>query len=219
MSAKERINLLRNQVASMKTSLTQIEEINRCSEEYNRQLEEVNKLVADLSNYSLILNRLLKTARNEESKYRDSRNAYLESYCSEYIHFIFPDSNYICQIDTPQKRGVNNTKLTIRDELGYPSNPKLFLSGLMKQLVSCSAIIAVTELMGYNTFFLDEAFGNASIDNKPLVGQLLGKVLERDFTIFLISQDPGLYRDLPRREISLYYKDNLIDKEVTDYEF
>ena len=67
--------------------------------------------------------------------------------------------------------------------------------------------------MGITNLYVDEAFGVAAPDILGDLGQLLYEQVDDGMQVIIISQNPGLYQDIPRREIHL--KRDSVTKSVS----
>lgn len=200
---KERIKHVENKITSKELYIANAKENNKNCEIYSRQYKEINELIADIEIHKNQLINILKISKLKDTEYREKRLSYLENYILENLQYIFPDEYLIPKIMTPQKYGVNRTKLVLVDALGMERSTENCAGGLMQQLISYSSAVSVTQLCGCNTFFIDEAFGNSSISNKSLVGNLLKRYIDNGQNVIMITQDPLLYESINRREIHL----------------
>jgi len=66
--------------------------------------------------------------------------------------------------------------------------------------------------LGVNNLYVDEAFGVAAPEILGEIGQVIQHHVDNGMQIVIISQNPGLYQDLPRHEIRL--KTNTATNEV-----
>ena len=97
----------------------------------------------------------------------------------------------------------NVVKLVLTDAWGNVFYPRMGNGMLVQYLTSFAAVSCITRTLGYKNLFIDEAFGCSSMNNLPVIGQLLGDLVSSGMQIVCVSQNPALYQDLPRHEICL----------------
>ena len=173
------------------------------------QRGEVQELAANLNEYVDKLRVILARTTKENNDFRTRRLDLLNYSVSEELGKIFTRERFQAKISCDFKR-KNVVKLVLTDAWGNVFYPRMGNGMLVQYLTSFAAISCITRTLGFHNLFIDEAFGCASMNNLPVIGQLLGELVSSGMQIVCVSQNPVLYQDLPRHEICL-----TINKEGT----
>ncbi|MGL4949229.1 MAG: hypothetical protein ACRC5M_02515 [Anaeroplasmataceae bacterium] len=146
------------------------------------------------------MNLMLERAKKEDNDFKDRRLKFIQDGIRGDMTRIFPNENTVPTLEYRTLRGKRKARLVLVDKYGKRRAPKNSASGLMKQLISFTGSISTGTLIGSNKFFIDEAFGASSVENKGKLGTIIGEFTDKGLQIILISQSGELYQDLDRRE-------------------
>lgn len=166
------------------------------------QKEEVKELAVGLHRYVDKLKVILARTTKENNDFRTRRLDLLNYSVSEELGKIFTRERFQAKITCDFKR-KNVVKLVLTDAWGNVFYPRMGNGMLVQYLTSFAAVSCITRTLGYKNLFIDEAFGCSSMNNLPVIGQLLGDLVSSGMQIVCVSQNPALYQDLPRHEICL----------------
>ncbi len=166
------------------------------------QREETMELSAGLQRYLDKLKVVLARATKENNDFRTRRLDLLDYNVSKDLGKVFQQEKFQAHITCDFKR-KNVVKLVLTDASGNVFSPRMGNGMLVQYLTSFAAVSCITKTLGYKNLFIDEAFGCSSMNNLSVIGQILGDLVSEGMQIVCISQNPGLYQDLPRHEICL----------------
>lgn len=151
----------------------------------------------------LKLEQLKKIIDKEDASFRERRITFLSEHITQELLKIFPAEGYTAKIDVDFLRGNGTATLTLIDKYGVERIPEITEGKLCQYLISFAATVGAVKGLGTNNIYVDEAFGVSSTDNLPKIGDMLNATVEEGMQLVLISQNAGLYSDIPRREICL----------------
>jgi len=194
--------------------LEKAREVNASRDRLMLDLQRTECLLNDINAYRDRLKVLGARVAKENDHFRTSRLEYLNASITDAIAEVFPDKKLKAEVSCDFKR-QNAVGLKLVDGEGNSFKPNICNGKLMQYLISFSSVSKIAESLGYHNLFVDEAFGVASVGKLPVVGDsIMGKVRD-GVQVVLVSQNPVLYSDVPRREIRLHY-DSLGKKAVLD---
>ena len=178
---------------------------------YNAQYDEVKAkydktkdLLNDISTLKQLFSIFISLLTNEDHNFKERRVKYLEKYIDNNLDIIFPNECFKSKIDFDFSYNSQKVSLTLLDREGRERIPSVCEGSLLQQLIGFSAAVAIAECLGYDKFYMDEAFSASSMENKSKIANLLKKLVEESgFQIILIEQSDDIYKDIPRREIYL----------------
>lgn len=190
--------------------------------EREKLVDERNRLMElrdEFDQYRFDVKRLISAIETEDRQFKNRRIDYLNTLITESLADIFPDDDLKAHLhcDFYRKNGVT---LTLVDSDGNELIPDICSGKLQQYLISFAAVAGIASGLGVKSLYVDEAFGVAA----PAILGELGKVIQKraaqGMQIVMIAQNPGLYQDLPRREICLQrdpVSKNVIVANETDY--
>lgn len=127
----------------------------------------------------------------------------LSNYITEEIAKIFPNEGYTAKINYDYKNRNKVATLSLIDLKGHESSPEICEGLLLQYLISYSVVIAIAKALNISNLYIDEAFGAASSDNLPKIGDRIKDSVADGIQTLMITQREELYADIPRREIVL----------------
>lgn len=175
---------------------------NKQREQLLAQRTELIELQEDLATYNYDLKRLLTVIQKEDRDFKTRRIQYLNTLITDSLAEIFPEDGLKARLycDFDRKSEV---VLELLDKDGNVLSPDMCSGKLQQYLISFAAVSGITKGLGVNNLYVDEAFGVAATSILGEIGKIIQKRVEQGVQIVIIAQNPGLYQDLPRREISL----------------
>jgi hypothetical protein len=166
---------------------------------------ESEMLYNDLKEYYDKLRELRSRLIKENDDFRTRRMEHLNGVITEGVKRIFPERKLTVEVQCDFKR-KNTVKLLLKDDNGNVFSPHISNGKLMQYLISFSAVTGIAKSLGVHNLFIDEAFGVASQNNLSSIGDIIDqKIVDDEMQIILVSQNPTLYVDLPRRQFELKY--------------
>lgn len=184
-----------------------------------KQKNEMDSIYADSIVYLDKLQLLKNAVINESNQYRTRRLEYLNNLITESLSKVFPEKGYVADVSCDFNRRDTVT-LELKNSLGRYIDPEMQEGMLLQYLISFSAMSGIAKGLGSKILYIDEAFGASSMENLPKVGELLSELVNNGIQIILVSQNPLLYDEIPRKEFFLEYDaDNLVSNLIKTDEF
>ena len=166
--------------------------------------DKTKALYNDIKMLEKLYSIYVKFLTNEDHNFKQRRLEYLEKYIDSNLDIIFPNECFKSHIEFDYSYNSQKVSLTLIDREGKVRIPSICEGSLLQQLIGFSAAVAITECLGSNKFYMDEAFSASSMENKSKIADLLKKLVQDSgFQIILIEQSDDIYKDIPRREIYL----------------
>lgn len=139
-----------------------------------------------------------KYIANIEAEWRDTVTSLVEAEISNCLSCVFPTDGYQVNLKHRVFRGKIHLKTKITSvNLERPLSIKT-QGGLLKQLVSFGAILAIMKLKGVKTIYVDEAFSDASKENIIVIGEWLNTVISKDCNLILIVQNRDIITSISK---------------------
>lgn len=217
---RSRLNRIRNISNSQNLNIQIIKKNKERAESIKERLDEVNDILSLSEFYVNSLHNILITTKDKYSKYQKLRVNFAENSLRENIDILFPDRGFTPRIDYEFSRNKVKSSLVLLDSRGNTRTPKITEGGFLQQLIGYTSAISILRLLNSKTFYIDEAFSQASSENKEIMQNIIhGYTVNDNIQTILISQSPECYYQLPRREFTLSYKNGEAYLEsVEDYE-
>lgn len=152
-------------------------------EETRELISREEKLLADLQQLGAII-----TAK--ENQWRRHILDQLESEIDTELAAVFPTDNYSVKLEARVLRGKIHIETTVSSAHSgrIPGSIQNTQGTLFQEIVSFSALVAVMDLLGVRTVYIDEAFAGASKENQDNINALLRRVQELGIDVVIISQ-------------------------------
>ena len=184
------------------------------------KLDSVNDVISLSEFYVNSLHNILITTKDKYSKYQKLRVNFAENSLKENIDILFPDRGFTPIINYEFSRNNVKTSLVLKDSSGNTRTPKITEGGFLQQLIGYTSAISILRLLNSKTFYIDEAFSQASSENKEAMQNIIHGYTKNDgIQTILISQSPECYYQLPRREFKLEFRDGkCVLASVEDYD-
>lgn len=184
------------------------------------KLDSVNEVISLSEFYVNSLHNILITTKDKYSKYQKLRVNFAENSLKENMDILFPDRGFTPIINYEFSRNNVKTSLVLVDKNGNTRTPKITEGGFLQQLIGYTSAISILRLLNSKTFYIDEAFSQASSENKEAMQNIIYGYTKNDkIQTILISQSPECYYQLPRREFNLEFRDGkAVLASVKDYE-
>lgn len=184
---------------------------NEMRERIAARCERLGEIVADLKVYYATVKKVAAAIDTEDRDYKNRRLGYLNSLITDSLAKIFPDKSLQACVECDFDR-KNIVTLTLTDKYGNELDPDICSGKLQQYLISFASVAGIASGLGINNLYVDEAFGVAAPEILGEIGQVIQHHVDNGMQIVIISQNPGLYQDLPRHEIRL--KTNTATSEV-----
>lgn len=189
-------------ISKLKSDIEIAKKNNQDRENLQERCDSIRNLSRDLTDYLNKLKVIQSRAIKENDDFRTRRLNLLSVQISDVLEKVLKDKFLQAEVSCNFNR-TNSVRVTLTDSMGNTFNPAMCNGMLVQYLISYSGASCITKTLGINSLFIDEAFGVSSMDNLPIIGELLGDAVKDGTFIILVSQNPALYRDLPRHEIHL----------------
>ena len=217
---RARLNKIRNRCNSLHYTVETLKRNKERADSLQQEIDSRNQLISLSSLYLEILGNVLLKTRERYSSYQKDRIKFLEVCLESNIAFLFPDRGFVPHIDYNIVRKKIKSKLILTDPDNNVRTPEITEGDFLQQLIGYTSSISILKLLNCKTFYIDEAFSNASAVSKEKMQPIIYNYTVRDgLQTIMISQSNECYADLPRREFHLKYEDNeckLVD--VIDYD-
>ena len=195
--------------------LERAKDMNKHIEEISAEKAEIDALLNDVKTYFQAIRELSKMVTKESNDYKERRLSFLNDKISDSLLKIFPNMGFRADITIREERNKNKAFLVLYDKYNNEILPSVQEGKMCQYLISFSAVSGVIAAHDYNNIYVDEAFGASSMDNLVRIGDIISKTCEEGMQIILVSQNPLLYENIPRREIRMH-KDPILDKVIID---
>ena len=190
-------------IVDKKLELERVRMRNKQIEQLRQKESDLQELLQEVQNYRDNLHTLNAIVHNEDNAFKERRIGYLNDEITENLLKIFPSKGFTARIDCDLKRGTGKASLRLIDKEGRVHIPYISEGKLCQYLISFAATIGAVKGLDTNTVYIDEAFGVASADNLPEIGEILQDSVSENLQIILISQNKSLYEEIPHRLIAL----------------
>lgn len=184
---------------------------NEMREKLKIKYDSLNEILEELKVYYATLKKIAAAVDSEDRNYKNRRLGYLNNLITESLANIFPDKSLQASVECDFDR-KNVVTLTLSDVYGNELDPDICSGKLQQYLISFASVAGIALGLGVNNLYVDEAFGVAAPEILGEIGQVIQHHVDNGMQIVIISQNPGLYQDLPRHEIRL--KTNTATNEV-----
>lgn len=192
---------------------------NERREQLLAEAAELDEFIKELTAYSYDLKRLLASLQTEDRAFKNRRIGYLNALITDSLAEIFPDDGLQAKLYCDFNR-KSEVVLELYDHNGNVLIPEMCSGKLQQYLISFAAISGISKGLGVNNLYVDEAFGVAAPGILGEIGKVIQRRVEQGVQIVMIAQNPGLYQDLPRREITLqkdYATESVVVVSELDY--
>ena len=176
-AAYQSVHRLNQQVKAAETELKKCE----------AQLSYVNGLASGLKMLETLI-----VYQEEQWRYSILRS--LEAIITEYLSFVYPDDGYTVTLTSRVLRGKVHIEAQVNSYFlgGALGEVDASQGRLFQQLVSFAALIGISQILGVNTVYIDEAFSGVSRQNVEKVNALLRHIQTKGINLILIAQDPAM---------------------------
>lgn len=164
--------------------------------------EELTKLSVDYHEYVRSLQLLTTAIDTEDNAFKTRRLTFVNELMTDSLNKIFPQEGLCAEIKCDFKR-KNEAILQLTDKYGHVLHPDMCSGKLQQYLISFAAVTGIVSGLGINNVLIDEAFGVAAPEILEELGKVVQEFVKEGVRVLMISQQPGLYQDLPRREIQI----------------
>lgn len=217
---KSLYNKMRVRVNNKYTEIEIAKRDNQILKTLDDDLEKVEKVENNLRIFVNMLSAFQSVTDKEDLAYKERRVNYLCSYIDTNLEHVFPYDNFKSKIKLDLKYNNKKAELLLLDKYDKARIPAYSEGKMLRQLISFSSAVGLTECLGKSSIYMDEAFSASSPENLTKASKVLGSLLKKNFQVILIEQTNEIYKDLPRREIILEkepIRDEVIVKSITDY--
>ena len=164
--------------------------------------EQLQELVDEFNTYCFDL-KLMKTAlETEDRNFKNRRLQYIDVLVTDSLKSIFPEDNLQAHLNCDFYRKTETT-LELLDAYGHTLDPDICSGKLQQYLISFAAVSGIVKGLGIGNLYVDEAFGVAAPEIMGEIGKLIQQKIEEGLQVIMIAQNPCVYQDLPRHEITL----------------
>lgn len=211
-------NVYRNKIAKKQVDIEQAIKNNSEREILLSQVKEKRDLLDGLEEYKQALAVVQAAVDQESLDFQNRRLDFLNETITSALTELLPHLGLQASIECDFSR-KDKASLVLKDSKGHSFSPDMSAGTLVQYLVSFAAVSCITQSLGYKNIFIDEAFGAAAVDLLGDIGALIQKRVDAGIQIVLVSQNPALYRDLPRHEIFLETDFNDLSVKVTEKDY
>lgn len=206
---RSRLNRIRNIANAQNVNVNIIKNNKQRADSLREKLNSIEEIISLSEHYANMLNNINTTTKDKYSQYQKDRVGFAENSLKENIDFLFPERGFVPIIDYKFSRNNVKCSLILKDKYGNKRKPKINEGGFLQQLIGYTSAISILRLLNSKTFYIDEAFSQASSDNKEAMQDIIYNYTVGDgIQTILISQSSECYHQLPRREFRLKFKDN-----------
>lgn len=171
-------------------------------EKLSYRRSELEDLNSSFERYMFDL-KLFDTALDQEDrKFKNRRTEYIDGLITESLRRIFPTDNLQAKLECDFYR-KSEAHLVLRDGDGHELDPDICSGKLQQYLVSFTAVSGIVKGLGIKNLYVDEAFGVAAPEIMGEIGKVVQHSVDDGLQIIMIAQNPCVYQDLPRHEITL----------------
>lgn len=163
---------------------------------------EVQDLLDFTDSYLYDLKKLVVTLETEGNNFKNRRIEYLNQIITDSLNEIFVDDPLRAKVRCDFSR-TNEVNLELRDSDDNLLDPDMCSGKLQQYLISFASVAGITAGLGLKNLYVDEAFGVAAPEILGEIGKIIQNRIEQGLQVIMIAQNPGLYQDLPRKEIVL----------------
>lgn len=217
---RNRLNSIRNVANAQNLNINIIKNNKKRADSLQEKLDSVNEVISLSEYYRDVLHNILVTTKDKYSKYQKLRVNFAENSLKENIDLLFPDRGFDPIINYEFSRNNVKSSLILVDKNGNKRTPRITEGGFLQQLIGYTSAISILRLLGSKTFYIDEAFSQASSKSKESMQNIIYNYTKNDgIQTILISQSPECYQDLPRREFRLKYNNgSCVMESVEDFD-
>ena len=187
------------------TKIAEVERAKASNAERNKLLvkkTDFDMLCGMMTKYINDTKLLMAAVDKEDNEYKNRRISFIDALVTDGLAQIFPQDNLKAHLTCDFNR-KNEAVLELIDRQGNIADPDMCSGKLQQYLISFAAVTGIVRGLGITNLFIDEAFGVAAPDILGDLGELLYEQVKDGIQVILIAQNPGLYQDIPRREIRL----------------
>lgn len=164
--------------------------------------DELVELQSEMEQYLRDTKRLISSIETEDRAFKKRRSEYLNAIITASLQEIFPNDELCAKLNYNFDR-KSDVSLELLDADLNELFPDICSGKLQQYLISFAAVAGIANGLGVKNLYIDEAFGVAAPAILGEIGKVVQKRVEQGMQILVIAQNPGLYQDLPRREIKL----------------
>lgn len=175
---------------------------NAVREKVITEKSETDALATDVSQHLERLRLIQSRAIKENEDFRTRRLSYLSEMITEMLFRVFSAEGYVAEVTCNFNR-KDTIQFTLKDGEGYVYSPLICNGKLLQYLSAFGGVYCIAKSLGSANLFIDEAFGVSSEANLSVIGDIIDNVVCEGMQVVLVSQNPALYLDLPRREFHL----------------
>ena len=217
---RRRLSRIMNMANAQNLNVNIIKNNKERADALQTKLNSVKDLINVSIQYLSILENIEVTTKSQYAEYQKSRIGFAEESLKENIDYLFADRGFTPVIDYSFSRNNVKCSLTLKDKEGNVRNPRITEGGFLKQLIGYTSSISILRLLNSKTFFIDEAFSQASSDSKEAMQAIIyNYTVKNGIQTILISQSSECYYQLPRREFRLAFENgHTVLKSVEDFD-
>lgn len=200
---KSKREMYQQKLNDTKIEIEKAKAINESRQSIIDKQVEVDCLYTEITEYRNKLSVLKSRIIKENDEFRSRRLQHLNEVITDGVADVFPEKKLKAEVLCNFKR-KDKIKLQLTDETGHVILPHIGKGKLMQYLISFSAVCGIAESLGVKNVYIDEAFGVASQNNLSIIGDIIArKISEGGMQMILVSQNPSLYQDVPRKQFNL----------------
>lgn len=217
---RARLSRIRNVASNQNLNIQIIKNNKAKADSLKSQLSSLEEVISLAEIYVNNLHNIQVTAKNKYAEYQKLRVGFAENSLKENIDFLFPDRGFTPVIDYEFSRNNVKCSLSLIDAKGNRRTPKITEGGFLQQLIGYTSAISILRLLGSKSFYIDEAFSQASTESKEAMQDILYNYTKNDgIQTILISQSSDCYDKLPRREFKLKFNNGICSLDsVEDFD-
>lgn len=189
---------------TLKRVMRTIEKNNALYKEAESKLSQQHAQIRFLETFQYQIKALDLAITDNESKWRESVLSILESEIISALESVYPTDGYIVKLNTRVLRGKIHIEASVKSTFSdIPGRIQGTQGRLFQQIVSFAALIAVMNLLGVKTVYIDESFSGSSKRNVAKLNTLLDAIASRGFNLVIIAQDSAMASGIQANRIIL----------------
>lgn len=164
--------------------------------------DELAELSKSYAEHIRNLDRLSAAIDREDNNFKTRRLDFVNQLITDSLTKLFPQEGLTAKVICDFKR-KNGALLQLLNKDGNVVHPDMCSGQLQQYVISFAAVTGIVQGLGIGNVFIDEAFGVAAPEILGDIGKIVEDFVNGGVRVVMIAQQPGLYQDIPHREIQL----------------
>ena len=216
---RSKLAVVRNKIGLLNSEIERAQYVNESRRKLLTEKSRLEELIEDTTVYLNTLKVVQSRTIKENDDFKTRRLNLLNAEITDSLAKVMPEKSFRANVKCDFNR-KNRVITSLIDANGAEFSPKMSNGKLVQYVTTFSGISGIVKALGIKNLYVDEAFGVSSINRLPAVGDYINSLVGQGIQIILVSQNDGLYRDIPRREFHLKFEstgNRAILEKVVDY--